>query len=223
MAPRPNSLAGTSTVAAARRTGAACCRRSSRSPRAIAAGCAGTTAGVNRSTVAASEPSHGARTSTPGLLVERAAQVQNGRSGAQRLPPVLAGKGLCTAEKSKIHVLEGIGTDGLDKGNLVAHLVELAQTSSSSSSAKVDAASGDSEIASFSSLPSRRRGSCNRNFVHRHPSIEWQSYRKWKYYRNRGDSRCRFFVRRIGRSSGRPGRRRRDQPYAARAQMPENI
>src|ERR1035438_2103658 len=82
-ASRPDSLAGSSSVAAAKRMGAACCSRSKSSARARAAGWAGTTAGVNRSGAKASEPSQGARTSTPvswSSAPERSSTVEPARS-----------------------------------------------------------------------------------------------------------------------------------------------
>ncbi len=87
MAARPNSLAGSSTVAAAKRMGAAWCIRSKSNARAMTAGWAGTTAGVNRSTAAASVPSHGARTRTPvswSSAPERSSTVEPERSACRQ-------------------------------------------------------------------------------------------------------------------------------------------
>ena len=40
---------------------------------------------------------------------------------------MLVGQGFRTAKKRKIRMLERVGADGLDKSDLVAHLVELPQ------------------------------------------------------------------------------------------------
>ena len=60
------------------------------------------------------------------LLIESAGQIQHRRAGAQRIPPVLAGLILRAAEKGEVNVVKGVGGDGLEKGNLVAHLLQLA-------------------------------------------------------------------------------------------------
>ena len=62
----------------------------------------------------------------PGLLVQRATQVKDRGPGTQRLTPVLAGQGLSAAKKCKVDAIESFRANGLDEGNLVAHLVQLA-------------------------------------------------------------------------------------------------
>ena len=72
MAARPNSLAGSMTVAAAKRTVAAWFSRPSSSASAMTAGCAGTTAGVNRSTADVLNSQPWGTHQNAGLLIERA-------------------------------------------------------------------------------------------------------------------------------------------------------
>ena len=40
--------------------------------------------------------------------------------------PVLAGQVFGAAEKGEVDAVEGVGSDGLDEGDLIAHLVQLA-------------------------------------------------------------------------------------------------
>ena len=60
------------------------------------------------------------------LLVESAGEVENRGPGPERLTPVFAGQILGTAEEREVYVIEGVGSDGMDEGDLVAHLVQLA-------------------------------------------------------------------------------------------------
>ena len=169
MAARPNSLAGSRTVAAAKRTGAACCSRSSSSARAMTAGWAGTTAGVKRSTDAGSAPSQGARTSTPVSWSSAAGEIKDRGAGAQRLLPVAARQAFGAAKKSEIGVFESIGADGLDEGDLVAHLVQLALRLFLVEQGK--AGRGKRRLGeNVFQLPAQQgRSAGNGNLVHRHP------------------------------------------------------
>src|ERR1035437_8024793 len=155
MAPRPKSLAGSRTVAAAHRTGAASCTRSSSNPSVTAAGCAGTTAGANKSTVAASEPSHGARTSTP-------ASWSNAPLRSRTVEPERSASRQCFLVSVSVPHRKVKSTRSKASGPMVWMKVTSSPTwsncpfaSSSSSSTKVAAASGDSEMTSFSSRPKR--------------------------------------------------------------------
>src|ERR1035437_532594 len=155
MAQRPKSLAGSTTVAAANRTGAASCTRSSSNPSVAAAGCAGTTVGVNRSTVAASEPSHGARTSTPASwssapLRSRTVDPERNASRQCFLVSVSVPHRKVKSTRSKAS-----GPMGWMKVTSSPTWSSCPFASSSSSSTKVAAASGDSEMTSFSSRPKR--------------------------------------------------------------------
>src|ERR1017187_1232775 len=155
MAPRPKSLAGSRTVAAANRTGAASCTRSNSNPSVTAAGCAGTTAGVNRSTVAASEPSHGARTSTP-------ASWSSAPLRSRTVDPARSASRQCFLVSVSVPHRKVKSTRSKASGPMAWMKVTSSPTwsncpfaSSSSSSTKVAAASGDSEMTSFSSRPKR--------------------------------------------------------------------
>ena len=61
-----------------------------------------------------------------GLLVERAGEIEDRGAGAERLPPVLAGQVFSAAEEGEVGAVEGVGADGLDEGDLIADLVQLA-------------------------------------------------------------------------------------------------
>ena len=126
MAARPNSLAGKHHVAAAYRTGAACWSRSIISARASAAGCAGTTAGVNRSAVTAAPADPGRAHQDARLLVQRAGKIQHRRPGPERLRQCLRVR-FRTAKKREVDMFESVRADGLNEGDLVAHLIQLAQ------------------------------------------------------------------------------------------------
>ena len=60
------------------------------------------------------------------LLIERAGKIEDRGAGAERGAPVAAGQVFAAAEKGEVGVIEGVGGNGLDEGDLVAHLVELA-------------------------------------------------------------------------------------------------
>ena len=61
-----------------------------------------------------------------GLLVERAGEIEDRGAGAKRLLPVAARQVLGTAEEGEVGAVEGVCADGLDEGDLVAHLLQLA-------------------------------------------------------------------------------------------------
>jgi len=125
MAARPNSLAGTSTVAAAVRIAADNCRRSSKGQSSRHSGGLETIAGVKRSGLAV-EPNQGATHQNSHLLVEGAGEVEHRGASAQRLTPVLSGHFLGATEEGEVDMLERLRRDGLDEGDFIAHLVELA-------------------------------------------------------------------------------------------------
>src|SRR5579863_8866875 len=149
----PCWLAGSRIVAAARRIGA-WLSRSMRSARTIAAGCAGTTAGVKRSGVTGSGPSHGARTSTPvswSSAPERSRTDDPERSALRQClrvrssPPAKNVKSTRSKASSPIAWTKVISSPTWSS---------WPSASSPSSSMKLAAANGDSEMASFSSRPS---------------------------------------------------------------------
>ena len=92
----------------------------------MTAGCAGTTAGVNRSTADGFSSQPGGAHQNAGLLIERAGEIEDRGAGAKRLLPVPAGQALRAAEEGEVGAVEGFGADGLDEGDLVAHLLQLA-------------------------------------------------------------------------------------------------
>src|ERR1017187_390249 len=155
MAPRPKSLSGSSKIAAGTRAGAASCTRSKSNPSVTAAGRAGTTAGVNKAAVAASEPSHGPRTSTP-------ASWSNAPLRSRTVEPERSASRQCFLVSVSVPHRKVKSTRSKASGPMVWMKVTSSPTwsscpfaSSSSSSAKVAAASGDSEMTSFSSRPKR--------------------------------------------------------------------
>ena len=104
--------------------GTAWCTPLQKSPRVTAAGCAGTTAGVNRSGAPDSEPNHGERTRTPGSW-SSAPDKSRPWSRPQGVAPMFAGQPLRAAKKSEINAIERFRTDGLDECDLISDLVEL--------------------------------------------------------------------------------------------------
>ena len=126
MAARPNSLAGSITVAAAKRTGAACCSRCEQQRERNDGGvcrhhCRREQIDGRRFCAQPRSADHDA-----GFLVEAAGEIEHRGSGAQGLLPVPAREVFAAAEKCEVSVVERIGADGLDEGDFVAHLVQLA-------------------------------------------------------------------------------------------------
>src|SRR5208337_4596337 len=60
-----------------------------------------------------------------GFLVERSGKIENGGSSGEGLPPMAEGHVFRSAKESEVGVVEGAGADGLNKGDLVADLVQL--------------------------------------------------------------------------------------------------
>ena len=137
------------------RTGAACCSRSSTRASASAAGCAGTTAGVNRSTAAASEPSQGARTR------RRSPDRGRRRDRAQLSRPAAPRASACGSASSvpqkNVKSMRSKASGAMAWTKVISSPTwsNWPCTSSSSSSTKLAAARGDSDRASFNSRPTR--------------------------------------------------------------------
>ena len=121
----------------------------------MAAACAGTTAGVNRSTVVDSEPSQGARTSTP-------ASWSSAPLISSTVDPARSASRQCLRVMDSLPQRNVKSTRSKASGPMVWIKVTSSPTcsnwppaSSSSSSTNVAAARGDSEITSFNSRPKR--------------------------------------------------------------------
>ncbi len=64
----------------------------------------------------------------PGLPLQRPGKIYDAGAGLLRGLPMLPGKLRGAGEKREIDTLKGVGSDGLDKGDLVAHRFELPQS-----------------------------------------------------------------------------------------------
>src|ERR1035437_9376621 len=153
MAARPYSLAGSSSVAAANRTGDAWCSLSRSTATASAAGCAGTTAGVTKSPVAASQPSHGARTRTPvswSRAPERSSTVEPDRSACRQCFRVRSSLPQKNVKSTRSNVSCSMAWTNVTSSPTWS---SRPRDCSSSSSTRLAAPIGDSDKASFSSRP----------------------------------------------------------------------